>query len=408
MKERMMPYDFETLPERRGTGASKWEAMLSDNPDLADDVVPLSVADMEFATPEPIKNALHRLIDETTLGYTEPTDAFYDSCIAWQERRHGWKPERDWIVTSPGVVPALFTAVRAFTDEGDGVIIQPPVYYPFSMAIERTGRTILRNPLIEVDGSYRIDFDSLDRIAHSPEAKAIIICSPHNPVGRVWSEEELLRMVEICSDAGLVILCDEIHNDLILPGHVHHTLLKLATPEQARRIAVFTSYSKTFSLAGTLGSVIYIPDESLRKRFEDQHASEGFFGLNAFAFRSLIAAYDECEGWLDALIPVIDRNYRLLVDTLDGKLGGLRVIPLEGTYLPWVDFSAWGMDADDREMFLHKEAQLYLDGGAMFGEEGASFERFNIACPTWVLEDALERLSAAYERLHDARKEIVQ
>ncbi len=391
-----MTFDFETLPARRGTGSSKWDAMLSDDPTVGEDIVPLSVADMEFVTPQPIKDALHRLIDSTSLGYTDPTDAFFDAVISWQQRRHGWTPKREWIVTSPGVVPALYTAVRGLTEPGDGVIIQPPVYYPFTMAVERTGRTVLRNPLIKTDDGYRIDFEGLERLANSGSAKAIILCSPHNPVGRVWTEEELGRLLAICSDVGLYILCDEIHNDLIMPGYTHRTLLSLATEEQAERILVCTSCSKTFSLAGTQGSTIFIPGEEMRSRYEAAHQSQGLFQLNAFAYAALTAAYNECEDWLDELIDVLARNYSLLVERLHGRLGGLRVLKLEGTYLPWVDFGAWGMDAELRERFLHHEARLYLDSGKMFGDEGADYERFNIACPTWVLEAALDRLEAAY------------
>ncbi len=391
-----MAYDFETLPARRGTGSLKWDAMLSDNPEVGEDVVPLSVADMEFVTPEPVKRALIDLVESTPLGYTSPTQAFFDACISWQRRRHGWAPEQEWIVTSPGVVPSLYTAVNAFSEPGDGIIIQPPVYYPFSMAVEQTGRTLVKNPLIRTAEGYRIDFAGLDRLAHERTAKAIILCSPHNPVGRVWTADELRRMLDICTDAGLYIICDEIHNDLVMPGYEHRTLLSLASAEQARRILVCTSCSKTFSLAGTQGSVIYIPHEQTRERYQAAYAAQGLFQLNAFAYPALIAAYNECAGWLDALIGVIVRNVALLEARLNGRLGGLSVEKLEGTYLPWVDFSAWRMDAEEREMFLHREAQLYLDSGRLFGDEGAQFERFNVACPTWVLEAALDRLEAAW------------
>lgn len=401
-----MEHDFTTLPDRRGTGSSKWEAMLADNPDVADDVIPLSVADMEFLTPTPIKAALHRLIDATALGYTDPTDGFYDACISWQERRHGWKPEKEWVVTSPGVVPALYTAVRACTDPGDGIIIQPPVYYPFSTAIEKTGRMLVENPLVCDGTSWRMDFEGLETLAHDARTKAIIVCSPHNPVGRVWTEEELARLIAICSDAGIYLLCDEIHNDLIMPGHMHRTLLSLASTDQARHIIVFTSCSKTFSLAGTQGSVAYIPGDGLRSAYKAAYEAQGLFQLNAFAYPALIAAYNECEGWLDELIGIVMRNYTLLEDRLDGRLGGLSVHPLEGTYLAWVDFSAWGMDCRLRERLLRTHAQLYLDSGALFGTGGASFERFNIACPTWALEAALARLEGAYgtDAFEEARK----
>lgn len=402
-----MAFDFTTLPDRRNSGSSKWNAMLAIEPDALRDVVPLSVADMEFVTPKPIIDALQNLVSATSLGYTEPTDAFFEACISWQRRRHAWEPRKEWACLSPGVVPALHTAVNAFTDPGDAVIIQPPVFYPFSMAIEHTGRTIARNPLVLDDNGYSIDFEGLEQLAFDPRTKAIIFCSPHNPVGRVWTEDELKRVMGICCDAGLTILCDEIHNDIIMPGRTHTTMLSLVTPEQAEHIVVFTSWSKTFNLAGTQGSVIYIPNDELRERYQKAYTSQGMFSLNAFAYQAAIAAYNECEGWLDELLGVIEANYKLMVERLDGHLGGLKVMPLEGTYLPWVDFSSWNMTADERERFLQDEAHLYLDGGKMFGDEGAAFERFNIACPTWVLENALERLAAAYFRKHGQREGMV-
>ena len=391
-----MRYDFTSRLERRGVGSFKWDLMLKDNPDLPQDVVPLSVADMEFKVAPPILDALRDYVSDGVMGYTGPTDEFYDACLGWQRRRHGWDPEREWVVLSPGVVPAFYNAVNAFTDPGDGVIVQSPVYYPFFLSIERNGRVVADNQLVLRDGRYQMDFDGLERLASDPRNKLMLLCSPHNPVGRVWTPEELRQVLDICIRHDVMLVSDEIHNDLIMPGHEHTTLLKVATEAEHDHVVVCTAPSKTFSLAGCQCSLIYVPDEDRRKEFVDQFDKGAIGGmLNTFAYPAATAAYNLCEDWLDELIQVVWANAQLVTRRLEAELPGVRVLPLEGTYLLWADFRAWGLTPDELEELMTKEALLYLDEGKLFGATGEGFERFNLACPTHVLDAAIDRLVAA-------------
>lgn len=390
-----MQYDFTSHVNRRGVGAEKWDEMLEENPAVPTDVVPLSVADMEFANPPEVRRALHELIDAGPLGYAGPTDRFFSSCIDWQVRMHGWRPEREWAVTVPGVVPALFNAVRELTSEGEGVIIQPPVYYPFRMAIESCGRTVIENPLRVVDGRYEIDFDDLEAKASAQGARMMILCSPHNPVGRVWSVAELRRVVDICTAHDILLVADEIHNDIIMPGNTHTTVMSVMSSDEAQRLIVCTAPSKTFNLAGCQCSVIYIPNKDIRDRFRAGFQRMGMASLNIFAYAAAEAAYDRCGSWLTQLIDVVWTNFSTLVNWVAQEHPELDVYELQGTYLAWVDFRAWGLEADELKRFMREEALLWLDEGEIFGAQGAGFERFNLACPADVLERSLERLDAA-------------
>lgn len=395
-----MTYDFVTRVNRKGTGSSKWDAMYEASPQVGAGVVPLSVADMEFLMAPKIVSALRDFVSEGILGYTEPTDEFYDAVIGWQERRHSWKPDREWIVTSPGVVPAFFNAIRAFTEPGDGVIIQPPVYYPFAMAIRNNGRAVVNNPLRITDsGTYEMDFDDLAAKAADPRNKVLLFCSPHNPVGRVWTSEELRRVVDICLANDVLIISDEIHDDLIMPGHTHTTIMNVMEPPEWGSCVVCTAPSKTFNLAGCQCSTVFIPDERIRKAFVDEFSRCAVWDLNAFAYTACIAAYERCEPWLDELIGVIEANHQLVVDKLATTMPDVKVFPLEGTYLQWLDMRCLGLSKEQLEHFMQEKAQLFLDEGYLFGEEGEGFERINLACPSEVLSDALDRLIVASSEL---------
>ena len=393
-----MEHDFTTHVNRRGQGSSKWESMLRDCPAAGEDVVPLSVADMEFENPPEVRRALHALVDSAVLGYTEPTRRFFDACVSWQERRHAWSPRKEWIVTSSGVVPAFFNAVRSLTREGGGVIIQPPVYYPFKMAVEASGRTLVENPLILEGGRFVMDFDDLENKAADPANTMLILCSPHNPVGRVWSAEELRRLVDICVVNDVLIVSDEIHDDLIMPGYEHTTIMRVMRPDEYDHVIVCTAPSKTFNLAGCQASVIYVPDEGVRTRFSEGFRRLAQFSLNIFGYTATIAAYEECAAWLDELIGVVRGNYELLSNWVARRHPELVAYPLEGTYLAWVDFRAWGLGSKELESFMKGEARLWLDEGYVFGESGAGFERINLACPADVLVTSLDRLDAAASR----------
>lgn len=302
------------------------------------------------------------------------------------------------ICTTPGVVPAIFNAVRQLTCAGDGVIIQPPVYYPFRRAVERAGRTLIENPLILEDGAYRIDFDGLEELASRDDAKTIILCSPHNPVGRVWSVAELRRLVDICAANDVLIISDEIHNDLIMPGCAHTTIANVMSEAELARTIVCTAPSKSFNLAGCQSSVIYIPDEGLRERFRAGFEDLSLNGLNAFAYTATVAAYEKCEPWLNQVIDLVWTNFSTLVNWVAQSHPELDIYELQGTYLAWVDFRAWGLADEELKRFMRQEALLWLDEGELFGQGGEGFERFNLACPVDVLAGALERLDAAASR----------
>lgn len=395
-----MKYDFETRVDRSGTGSEKWEAMYAADPTVGRDVVPLSVADMEFPEPPEVISALHSLLDHSILGYTGPTDSFYDAVVGWQRRRHGWTPEREWIVTSPGVVPAFFNAIRALTRPGEGIIIQPPVYYPFKMAIERNDRAVVDSPLrLTAEGTYEIDYDDLESKAANPNNKILLFCSPHNPVGRVWTPEELRRVVDICLAHDVFVISDEIHDDLIMPGFEHTTIMNVMQPEEWDRCIVCTAPSKTFNLAGCQCSTIFIPDEHVRKLFKDEFAKAAISELNVFAYTACTAAYNEGEGWLDQLIQVIQANHDLVCRRMAESLPEARAFSLEGTYLQWIDLTCLGMGREELERFMQHDARLFLDEGYLFGDEGEGFERVNLACPTAVLDEALDRFFVALSAL---------
>ena len=394
-----MKYDFTHRADRHDAGSYKWLDMLNRKPDVPADVVPLSVADMELYNPPEVIKALHELLDEGPLGYTTAKDSFYEACLSWQERHHDWTPKREWIATSPGVVPAFHDAVRILSEPGDGIIIQPPVYYPFTSAITRNGRVVVENPLVLEGDRYRIDFEGLEELARDPRNKAILLCSPHNPVARVWEPEELRRLVDICLANDVFIVSDEIHDDLIMPGHHHTTIATVMGEDELAHCMVCTAPSKTFNLAGVQCSVIYIPDEGVRERFVGEFDNLAMGNsLNIFAYRAATAAYTLCDEWLEQLIGLIQENYDLLRTAIEKNLPGVRVFPLEGTYLMWADFSCWGMTNEELERFMQQEALLFLDEGHIFGSGGDGFERFNLACPTEDIVRAGERLVEAARR----------
>jgi len=392
-----MTYDFTTRVDRRGLGSSKWEMMFARKPGVSPDVVPLSVADMELLNPPEIVEGLREFIGKAVLGYTRATPAYTQAVRDWMRTRRGWAIEDDWICLSPGVVPALFDAVNAFTQPGEGVIIMPPVYYPFRVAVEQNGRTVARNPLALVGGEWRIDFDDLEEKARDPRNTLLILCSPHNPVGRVWTRDELERVAEICLRNRVLVISDEIHFDLLMPG-VTHTVYATLSDEAARNCVVCTAPSKTFNLAGMQASNIMIPDPALRERFKAQAMTHGGgFQLGILGYKACEIAYTRCGPWLDQFLALLATNHRIVKDFMAQRIPRVTVFPLEGTYLQWLDFRAFGLDAAALESFMVNDAEWFLDEGAMFGEEGAGFERVNLACPTATLQAALDRLYQALQ-----------
>lgn len=393
-----MKYDFTTIIDRSNTGSGKWEQMKKWNPNVSKGVVPFSVADMEFKNPPEIVEGLKKYIDSTILGYTQPTENYLNAVCSWMKRRHDWVVKKEWIIGSPGVVNAFFQAVKAFTEQGDGIIIQPPVYYPFYIAVESNKRTLVKNPLIFTGSGYVIDYDDLERKARNPKNKVLLFCSPHNPVGRVWTPEELARVGEICLRNKVIIISDEIHFDLIMPGH-KHTVFANVSEELANNMIICTAPSKTFNLAGMQTSNIIIPNEKIRKAYLQEMASNGFYSLNILGYKACEIAYTECEEWLEQLLGLIYHNHLKLKEFIEKNLPVIKVIELEGTYLQWMDFRGLGLNKDELEELMHFAAEIFFDEGYLFGEEGAGFERMNLACPTRIMMDGLKRLAATINKL---------
>lgn len=395
-----MKYDFETVVNRFGQGAAKYEQMLGWNPNVSQDIIPFSVADMELKNAPEITEGLKNYIDTHILGYTMPTEGYLNAVCGWMKKRQNWEIKPEWIVGSAGVVGAFYSAIRALTSPGDGVIIMTPVYYPFFSAIELNERKIVKNPLINTGDTYVIDYEDLETKAKDSKNKILLFCSPHNPVGRVWKKEELEKVADICLKNDVLIISDEIHFDLIMPGY-EHTVFANISEEAADNMIVCTAPSKTFNLAGMQTSNIIIPNKKIRDTYLKEVTSNGFFTLNILGYKACEIAYTECEDWLNQLIDLIYQNHLELKKYFEQNLPQIKVYDLEGTYLQWMDFSALGMDKDELEEFMHMEAEVFFDEGYVFGEEGNGFERMNIACPTKVMMTGLERLVNAIKNYNE-------
>lgn len=395
-----MKYDFETLISRKNAGASKWISMEKINSNVGEDIVPFSVADMEFKNPPEIIEGLKKYMDSSILGYTEATEEYYKAVCSWMERRHDWKIEKEWITEFSGVVPALYTIVRALTKEDDGVLVMTPVYYPFYKAITVNNRKVVRSELTFCKNHYEIDFKDFEEKAKMESTKLLILCNPHNPVGRVWSEEELKKIGRICIDNNVLIISDEIHFDLIMPQY-KHTVFANISEEFAQNSVICTAPSKTFNLAGLQASNIIIPNKKIRDKVVSQRRiATGNSGLNIFGYKACEIAYNECEEWLNELIQVLNENKKLVENFMKDNLPQVKVINLEGTYLQWMDFRALENDHKELEKFMTTEAMLFLDEGYVFGDEGRGFERINLACPTKILQAALNRLLEAVKKCY--------
>ncbi len=394
-------YDFETLVDRRGTGASKWVGVSDDLP--LEQAVPLSVADMEFIAPPEVRQALHDLVDRGVFGYQNSDEAYFEACRGWYTRRQGWEPKFEWLVPAQGVVQMICAATKVFTNPGDGVIIQEPVYYPFRMAPEGYGRTIVNNPLIEELGedgrlTYRMDFDRLEELASECGTKMMLLCNPHNPVGRVWSYDELVRVATICKNNNVILLSDEIHSDLIMEGNRFTSAMKL--PEDLlQNVIVCNSTSKTFNQAGLMNSNIWIPNKSMRDYFNTHMYGLVINGPSNFAREALMAAYNQAEGWVDELLTYIRDNDAHVKARLVEAFPKMNYSHLQATYLSWTDWRAYSTDAQALEAFFRDKANVRFDEGYLFGSGGVGFERWNLACPRRVLDGAIDRIIAAAE--HD-------
>ena len=362
-----------------------------------DDLIPLWIADMDFSVPPEVVEALKERAAHPIYGYTVPTEGYYNGLINWMDRRHGWSGiEKDWILYTPGVVAGFTIAIQAYSQPGDKVVIQPPVYHPFKNNILGTGRQIVENPLKIVDGYYEMDFEDLaEKI--DERTKMVLLCSPHNPVGRVFKRDELEKLVEICEEKDILIISDEIHNDLIL-GEIKHTPTAIISEGAMNRTVTLVAPSKTFNLAGLTNANAIIPNKKLREAFKGQ-ASKGTGHRNIFGMVAQDAAYNKGEAWLEELLTYLRGNLKYLEEFLAEKIPGLKLYPLEGTYLAWVDCTSLGMNLEELNEFMLKKAKLWLNDGSMFGTGGSMFMRINLASPRSQLKKALENLEKAVNEL---------
>jgi cystathionine beta-lyase len=401
----MSECEFDKIINRYHTDSLKYDcAPLKGMPD---GILPMWVADMDFKTADPVSAALRRASDYGIFGYTVPGARYYDSVRSWWWERHGYEFDAQSVVVLPGVVFALAQTVRAFTKPGDAVLIQRPVYYPFTDVIESNGRRLVNNPLVlGEDGKYRIDFEDFERRLAGDKPAMFILCSPHNPVGRVWSRDELERMGDLCLSYGCLVVSDEIHADFIYRAAKdepepaagaarRHTVFSTIKDGFRGNSVICTSPSKSFNLAGLQLSNIVIEDSTLRARYRAEINSSGYSQPGVMGVAACRAAYEEGGAWFDELRAYLEGNLAALRSRLDGGIPGVRLIEPEGTYLPWLDFRGTGFAQDEADDFLINRAGIWLDSGTMFGPEGEGFQRINIACPRALLTDALDRIAAA-------------
>ena len=393
-----MNYDFQTVIRRYGVGSGKWEELRKADPNMPEDVIPFSVADMEFVEAPEIVNGLKDFLDKSVLGYANATEEFKESVCRWMKERHGWDAKPEWILPSHGVVDAFFAAVKCYTNEGDGVLLLTPVYYPMYSAITRNNRKLVDCPLVKNGDTYDIDFDDMEKKLSDANTKMFILCSPHNPCGRVWKKEELEKIAQLCLKYNVLVVDDEIHHDLIMPGF-QHTVYATISEEAEQNCLVLTAPSKTFNLAGLQTSNIFIPNEKLRKQFTDfQLCSSANPKCNILGYEACRLAYDNCGQWLDECIQVINRNKELVTSFLKENFPQIQTCQLQATYLLWMDWNGLGLSYQELERINHEEARLFFDEGYVFGKQGEGFERWNLACPTSYVEAALKRMKEVYSK----------
>lgn len=386
-----MKSNFDEFISRKNTGSYKWDGMYREKPDVSDWTIPLSVADMEFRSPNCLYEKLSEyILTKPILGYTGQTDEFLQSVVNWNRKRHNWKIEKEWIVNTAGVVNAISASIAAFSNVNDGVIIFQPVYHPFVASIEKLHRTVINVPLINDNHHYYIDFDAFQEEAKKSENKILLFCSPHNPVGRVWTREELEKLSDICLKNNLIIISDEIWYDLICKGKKHIVFASI-NDEIAEKTIVCTAPSKTFNVAGLGFSNIIIKNKFLREQFLDYSKKMGVDHLSLIGFKACEILYNNCEQWLDEAIDVITSNQQFVKDFFKDNYPKIKTNNPEGTYVMWIDFNALNKNREELEQLL-LDADIFPSKGHVFGEEGEGYERFNVAIPRKNLEYMLKNL----------------
>ncbi|WP_350588016.1 MalY/PatB family protein [Psychrobacter sp. 78a-MNA-CIBAN-0178] len=382
-------YNFDEIIDRRDTGSVKWHYF--------DDTIPLWVADMDFKAAAPILNAVEQVAQHGILGYTKPTATLFDAIINWHGSRYNLQLDKENILFSPGVVPSLALMMHIFTEVGDAVLVNDPIYTPFMTKVKQNNRTLVMSALKEIDGKYQLDLDDIEAKIIEHDVKLYLLCNPHNPGGRVWTREELKALLTLCKKHNVAIVSDEIHQDLTLSGYTFTPLLKLAEAEgYAHKVVSLTSMTKTFNVAGIKGSMIFAKDEALLKKISQQQNLNDEYELNLFAYTVMQSAYEEGGEWLEQVLAYIEKNIEITIDFLAGHLPDIKVMRPEASYLIWLDCSAYG---EDNQALYDKlrDAKVELNAGIKYGNEGHLKMRINVACPEALLREGLSRVYAAFK-----------
>ena len=389
MPERNLHFD-EVIP-RKGTDCLKYDFALRRG--MPEDVLPLWVADMDFKTSSYIEDAVIERTKHAIFGYSEVQQEYFEAVAGWMKRHHNWDIDRRWLIKTPGVVFALAAAVKAFSSVGDKVLIQQPVYYPFTEVIEDNGRVVVSNDLVlGEDNRYRIDFEDFERQITENNIKLFLLCNPHNPSRRVFTKDELIKLGDICLKHDVIVVSDEIHNDFIFEGE--HTVFANAKKEFEDISIICTSPSKTFNLAGMLISNILIPNPSLKRRFKHEVAASGISQLGTLGLVAAQTAYEKGDEWYEAMLSYVRSNIEFVKEYTEKELPGVRFIDGEGTYLVWLDFRGTGLDPEEIDRRIIHEAGLWLDSGKVFGKIGDGFQRINVAAPRSSVEECLKRIKS--------------
>ncbi len=388
-------YNFDEMVDRRGTSCLKYDFAMKRKG--RDDLLPLWVADMDFALPQEILDDFRARIDHGIFGYTDPDGEYYAAMDRWFSTHHGYHVDPETVTVGCGIVYGLATGVHAFTQEGDAILIQQPVYYPFREVIEDNGRVFINNQLHYENNRYTIDFEDFERKIVENNVKVFILCNPHNPVGRVWTKEELERLGDICLAHDVIIMDDEIHCDFVYEGH-HFTSFLTLDEKYRSNLVVYTSPSKTFNVAGFQPANIIIYDEELRAKYRHANAGAGYSQGNIMGITAVKSCYTKGDQWVKELVEYISGNIAYVRGFVKENFPKATFVEPEGTYLVWVDFSGYGYSDEELEHIMLEEAKLWLDSGKIFGPETAQFERFNLACPRATVEQAFHQLKDAMER----------
>ncbi|MCL1912260.1 MAG: pyridoxal phosphate-dependent aminotransferase [Leptospirales bacterium] len=387
-----MKYDFDKLNERKGTCSFKWDSLEASYGDAS--LLPLWVADMDFQSPREVIDAVTERARHGIYGYSFIPDNYYSAAVNWIAKRHGWHIKPEWILHSPKVVTALNMAIQAFSESGDGVIIQQPVYHPFMNSITNNNRKILNNQLVFSESKYTINFDDFEKKASLPNTKIFLLCSPHNPSGRVWTKDELAKMAGICLRHDVIIISDEIHSDLIFTGCRHIPIASILNEIAERTVSCYAP-SKTFNLPGLESSFVVISSSELKNKMKQQFMRNSL-SANIFGPLAHTAAYTHGEEWLSQVMEYIENNYNFTKSFFENELPSVRVIEPEATYLVWLDFRSYKLSAEALKQKLRKEARVALNEGDVFGSGGEGFARLNIACPRSILESGLKQIKSAF------------